>query len=170
MRFFLAAALAGMLLAGCQSDDSNDANATVEPEPEESAYLVLDENGDYLYNGETGVAVEVRSTGLWVERIIEADAVLAWADASNRCQNLELAGSTGWRLPTIKELEALYQEMLIEEAFFGPVQMESYWSSDTYQFGADMGNDTVMYKFLHFDTGEASQSTEYVTKRNFCVR
>jgi hypothetical protein len=57
---------------------------------------------------------------------------LEWDDARLYCFSLNINGKSGWRLPTIDELDALY--------LYGSIDSKlSYWSSTVYE-------DEIMYK------------------------
>jgi hypothetical protein len=48
------------------------------------------------------------ATGLmWAKR--DNNSNVTWQQASNYCTNLQLDGKTGWRLPTIDELQGIYE-------------------------------------------------------------
>jgi hypothetical protein len=69
-------------------------------------------------------------TGLTWQRTTEATP-LSWQDAGQYCQSPDLAG-TGWRLPSMKELQTLLdtaREMPAIDPVAFPAAMEQYWSS-----------------------------------------
>ena len=68
---------------------------------------------------------------------LEIDTCLEWDDARLYCFSLDVDGKTGWRLPTIEELTALYEVGLIHSKL-------SYWSSTVYE-------DEIMY--MNFKNG-----------------
>jgi len=68
---------------------------------------------------------------------------MAWGDALNYCENLELpfgSGQTDWRLPNIKEIESITDNTIydpvnpiaIDRNFFPNAYANYYWSSTTY--------------------------------------
>lgn len=59
--------------------------------------------GHYSLTAET--ALDTRTKLRWMRGWI---GVETWADAAQACQALTLDGFTGWRLPTARELESIY--------------------------------------------------------------
>lgn len=56
-----------------------------------------------------------------------------WAKSRSECESLNFAGKTGWRLPTLKELESIVDtssnEIMINENFFKGTE-NPYWAYD----------------------------------------
>ncbi len=66
------------------------------------------------------------ATGLmWATRDNGSD--VTWQQASSYCQNLSLGGYSGWRLPTINELESIYNVSL-NGHIKGNIQMTDSWA------------------------------------------
>ena len=80
---------------------------------------------------------------------------MTWDDAMSACNNLELNGYSDWHLPTKKELNTLYQNMVRVGGFAN----STYWSST-------VTNDNDAW-FQFFDDGLQSFSTK---SYNFTVR
>jgi hypothetical protein len=82
-------------------------------------------------------------------------AVYAWAAAKTYCQTLSLAG-TGWRLPTMKELQTIVDYSLvfpsIDQTAFPATPSSYFWSSSP---AAGSPADAWV---VYFDRGYASQS------------
>ena len=57
-----------------------------------------------------GTATDTQSGLMWTTR--DNGSNIDWNDSGQYCSDLSLAGHTGWRLPTIYELEQLYIEEL----------------------------------------------------------
>lgn len=74
---------------------------------------------------------------------------MVWDAALSYCEGLDLVGRTDWRLPNIKELESLTDDMgydiAIDTTFFSDAQASDYWSSTTraqfpgYAWGVNFG-------------------------------
>jgi hypothetical protein len=60
-------------------------------------------------------------------------ALREWPKARNECDGLKLAGKTGWRLPTLKELQSVVDsgsfDPSINKTFFPNTSSEPYWTS-----------------------------------------
>jgi hypothetical protein len=57
---------------------------------------------------------------------------LSWNDAQSYCRNLSLGGYSGWRLPTIGELESVYDSSAPKHIKGGIILLGSYvWSSSS---------------------------------------
>jgi hypothetical protein len=86
-------------------------------------------------------------------------ATVTWADAANYCSYLALGGmSSGWRLPTFKELMTLFDEMgnivpYIDQTAFPNTPSGAFWTSTlfvcgttsamTFDFSAQNGNPYI---------------------------
>jgi hypothetical protein len=63
---------------------------------------------------DSAVTWKDNATGL-VWAVKENGSDIGWAQANNYCKNLALEGHRDWRLPTLKELETLYDKNLSKE-------------------------------------------------------
>ncbi|MCR4347646.1 MAG: DUF1566 domain-containing protein [Sulfuricaulis sp.] len=85
----------------------------------------------------TGNCMTDNLTGLMWLRSPDATA-RTWQQALDFANNLELCGSTDWRLPNVNELESLVTSEVSDQASFlngqgfSGVQADSYWSSTIY--------------------------------------
>ncbi len=74
------------------------------------------------------------STGLMWQR--QSGEPMNWEDALAYCENLNLAGHSDWRLPSIKELRSIidYSQYnpTINTMYFPDTVSSNYWSSTTY--------------------------------------
>jgi len=89
------------------------------------------------------LVIEVPGTNLMVQR---ADlGCYDWYSANAYCQNSNVANYNDWRLPTIDELEVLYNY----REFIGGFDGDSYWSStqSSYSIG-----DYQFYRFISSGT------------------
>jgi formylglycine-generating enzyme required for sulfatase activity len=77
---------------------------------------------------------------------------LSWNQANNYCESLTLGGHTDWRLPTIDELEGLYDGKLSKQyKASGPIDLTgaSVWSGtrnatgDAWSFNFGFGGKSV---------------------------
>ncbi len=89
--------------------------------------------GHYSVSGDT--ALDTKTGLLWQRDQVET-FMLPFTDALQRCQQLNLGGfSTGWRLPTVRELLTIVDERAIgpmwDESVFVFASPPSYWTSTT---------------------------------------
>jgi hypothetical protein len=92
-----------------------------------------------------------------------------WADAQTYCQNLNLGGySSGWRLPTLIELESVVNDSVynpaIDTTAFPGTPSYWFWSSSPYAY-ATSGAWVVNFVFGYTLTYDTSN-----TYRVRCVR
>jgi hypothetical protein len=107
-------------------------------------------------------------TGLMWQKIPSNDTI-SWEKALQYAENLSLAGFTDWRLPNIKELNSINDELKnapsINSNFFTGVKSGRYWSSTT-QKGQPI--NAWFIDFQNFGiTSYFSKSKGYYT---MCVR
>ena len=91
---------------------------------------------------------------------------LAWIDSIDYCENLTLAGSNGWRLPSINELSSIVDYSKHESTINAIFEFASsrYWSSTT-----SAGNDNASYAWgVNFSVG--TQSGGYRKSNSTYVR
>lgn len=74
------------------------------------------------------------ATGLMWQKLTSASA-LTWEQALTYCENLSLAGYADWRLPNLKELQSINNELLknpsVDTLLFKNIQIANYWTSTT---------------------------------------
>ena len=91
-----------------------------------------------------------------------------WVQASNYCNDLVLGGHTDWRLPTLNELETIYDKRLSKEfKAKNPIELrgEHMWAEST-----DSGN-AWMFSFLNGGTSLVPTGGACgVAGRALCVR
>jgi hypothetical protein len=113
----------------------------------------------------TDLAVHDRETGLvWVRNPHEAFDT-AWKDAVTACQDLNLGGHFGWRLPAVEELSSLISGAGLPDGhpFIGPFG-SYYWTSTT------TAGLPGYAKLVGPDFGGVSSTTIDVTHGYWCVR
>lgn len=84
----------------------------------------------------TGVHAQYDTRLVWQDDALFSGTKMTYAKAEKACRDLSLAGSRGWRLPRIEELETLYADP--EELTYKP--KGSYWSSSP---ARGMGNGYI---------------------------
>lgn len=67
----------------------------------------------------------------------ETETILNWFDAKLYCFSLNIDGKTGWRLPTLDELDYIYGYEEFENDFVGA----NYWTATEF-------NDDAWFKHL----------------------
>jgi hypothetical protein len=107
------------------------------------------------------------STGLiWTRSDNTAD--VAWPQAAEYCNNLQLAGQSGWRLPTIDELQAIANQPQDDHDYHikGGIRLSGFtWSANS---GRSAGEAWVIY-FVNGTTYTHYMSDSH-NGRALCVR
>jgi serine/threonine protein kinase len=92
-----------------------------------------------------------------------------WKQATNYCRNLQLAGHSGWRLPTIDELQGIYDA----NANVGGYHVKgSLQLSNWFQWSSSHGNNSGQVWGLYFTDGSRSSDSIGISTnaRVLCVR
>lgn len=122
------------------------------------------------YHATANTALDPR-TGLRWQRGMVAGSPVTWSAALQACQNLSLDGFTGFRLPTIRELETLYDvrgstgPLWDKAAFYAPNQAiatAQLWSAN------DVGAEALMLSFIPNQSMYPFDKTAYAGAR--CVK
>ncbi|MCP4161643.1 MAG: DUF1566 domain-containing protein [Deltaproteobacteria bacterium] len=87
------------------------------------------------YNGD-GTITDQKTSLTWMQATLDSDRngylniidQKTWKNALADCEDLEFAGKSDWRLPTIKELKSIVP---MDKAYFPDTLSEYYWSSST---------------------------------------
>lgn len=112
-----------------------------------------------------GTVVDMKSKLTWEQGA--SAQFYTWNDAMSHCLNLQLDGS-GWRVPSMKELQSIVDETRIEPSIdvtvFMGTQREPYWSSS--QRAANTGERWL----ISFDYGGATRDSLNATYPVRCVR
>jgi hypothetical protein len=108
-----------------------------------------------------------KATGLtWPVK--DGGSDMSWGQATNYCKNLALDGHKDWRLPTMKELETIYdkkQSKLFKAK--DPIELseENMWGE------AGSGGEAWIFSFLNGSTSLLPTNGSCSTKgRALCVR
>ena len=115
-----------------------------------------------------GAAVEDKQTGLIWEQ--EPDTFHGtWTEAAVHCREKTVAGLTGWRIPSMKELASLTDQTQRDPALpaghpFSNVKSAIYWS------GTPSATDDMVAWHVSFFTGESVTDQKSQTRRVWCVR
>ena len=88
------------------------------------------------YTVSTDTVLDTKTNRTW-QRVVPT-ATYTWANATTYCQALSLGGMTGWRLPTLKELQSLVDIRMfkpsIDAAAFPATPANYFWSSSPYAY------------------------------------
>lgn len=119
----------------------------------------------YTVNSDGTVTDNV--TGLiWQQQ--NDNALRTWTDAGTYCNALTLAGLSGWRLPSDKELQSLVDygryDPSIDTSFFPGTKSAGYWSSSSYAY-----NSSYAW-YVDFDDGNVGSSPKTFHYYVRCVR
>jgi hypothetical protein len=106
----------------------------------------------FIDNGD-GTVTDTRS-GLTWSKVTLCDREINYATAEQLCTELELAGHTDWRLPTVDELFALADrtrtDPAIDTGAFPDTQSDWYWTSTIVAWSSD---DAWIVSFNYGDAG-----------------
>ena len=120
--------------------------------------------GNFNDNGDG--AVTDNNTGLMWQQ--DESGQNTWEDAILYCEGLSLAGHTDWRLPNIKELESITDDIVyspaIDTNFFPYANAFYYWSSTTYA-----GNSSDAWP-VDFSNGNVYYNVKLMSYNVRCVR
>jgi len=103
-------------------------------------------------------------TGLRWQRVVPT-GTSDWAEAKAYCENLTLAGMTGWRLPTKKELESIVDwrvEPAVDSTAF-PGTRGDFWSSTS------VAGDSSLAWVVGFTYGSSTTENIGVWMNKRCV-
>lgn len=88
-------------------------------------------SGDFTPISEQDAILDGR-TGLTWQRMLPSD-LQDWYGALGYCENLDLAGFSDWRLPSLKELRSIVSDThaspAVDTSLFGFTQAAPYWTS-----------------------------------------
>jgi hypothetical protein len=106
-------------------------------------------------------------TGLVWERGTSAGG-MSWQNAKMRCASVHAGGMTGWRLPTLIELESIVEDgqfnSAIDPTAFPGTPSTFFWSSSPY---VNVEGDAWVVNFGGGDSGASDVSNGYYTR---CVQ
>ena len=87
---------------------------------------------DFRDNGD-GTVTDITTGLTWQQGEVQ---FMTWENALMYCEDLDLGGYKDWRLPNIRELSSLVNDLIrnpsIETAYFPGCRPSTYWSSTTY--------------------------------------
>lgn len=114
-----------------------------------------------------GAAVRDNNTGLVWEQAPAIDS-RPWGHANSDCVNKTVGGTTGWRLPSLAELNSVRDPSLpppyVPASVFSGVQVDLYWSAT-----AVADNPTDAW-FVGFIAGVLGPNPKVNTRLAWCVR
>jgi hypothetical protein len=107
------------------------------------------------------------ATGLmWTKK--DNGSAVNWQQGANYCRSLRLAGYSDWRLPTIGELQGIYDADDAGWHVKGNLQLSYYW-----QWSSSQGNASGEAWTFHFSAGLRTSNildNSYGAIRALCVR
>jgi len=104
---------------------------------------------------------------MWQDDKAVINNKMNWQEARKYCKNLNLAGFSDWRLPTIQELSTIidldrYNPAIAKE--FKNVRSEWYWTNTSY---ADDSSNAWTFYFKNGDDDDYGKDNNYYVR---CVR
>lgn len=117
------------------------------------------------YTVSTDTVLDTKTNRTW-QRAVPA-ATYTWASATTYCQTLSLGG-TGWRLPTVKELQSLVDIRVfnpsIDVAAFPATPVAYFWSS------SPVADNPRFAWVVGFGAGDTNTSNTAGADQVRCVR
>jgi hypothetical protein len=145
-----------LLVAGsaCSAGDN--------PEPSASARRFAEAGEDIVRDSRTGL--------LWTAR--DAGRELAWDAAQRHCREIALAAGGAWRLPSVEELAALYEESQHQPCDDGTCHVDPAIDlTSPYQWsGTARGENRRVYFDFQHGSGLAPLLRPGLTRRALCTR
>lgn len=125
-----------------------------------------------------GEAVLDKATGLvWARNINYLQKVVSWQDAMKFCQNLEIGGKTGWRLPTKDEFISVLDTSQSLPAFpvghpfiVTGVKSQGGAGTSTYWTSTEHGSDKQNAWIIHIRVGKVEDSLKLFDSKVWPVR
>ena len=103
---------------------------------------------------------------MWEDTKKAANNAVNWKKAEKYCSELELGGYKDWKIPTIKQLEHLYDKD--REKIYNGIGGSFYWSNDRFQDRAKIWDYAYVKDFTE---GETKNSIiEFNKARVRCIR
>ncbi len=86
-----------------------------------------------LRDNNNGTVTDMITGLVWQKSPVAAG--VTWEDALTYCENLSLAGYGDWRMPNVKEMQSLNNELIknpsIDTSIFRNIAIANYWTSTT---------------------------------------
>jgi len=124
--------------------------------------------GEFRRSNVSETVTDSTNNLMWQDNVaVTSGITYTWADAIAYCENLDLAGFTDWRLPSINELRSIvdygaYNPTMY--SIFKNVAAKSHWTSTTYN------NNTSYAIFMDLRFGYTSGSPKTTSFTVRCVR
>lgn len=103
---------------------------------------------------------------MWEDTKKAANNAVTWEKASKYCNELELGGFKDWKIPTIKQLEYLYDKD--KEKIYNGIGGSFYWSSNRFQGKSKIWDYAYVKDFKEGKTRKSI--VEFEKGRVRCVR
>jgi arylsulfatase A-like enzyme len=123
-------------------------------------------SGPNLQDNQDGTVSDLRTGLVWQK--VSSPEGMDWESALQHCSNLKSTGKGDWRLPNIKELRSLSDDLRtspsVDPSFFDGVQAKPYWSSTT------QSNRPERAWYVDFATGLVTYADKTQQYRVLAVR
>ncbi len=115
-----------------------------------------------------GAAVLDRETGLVWEQA-PSSALENWVSAVRHCQNAQIGGRYGWRLPSIEEMRSLLDGTgILPAGVFNILAGEQYYWSTSAEIATNFNALVIRFDVATFNL--ISQKDQFLLSHAWCVR
>lgn len=112
--------------------------------------------GPHLIDGKDGTINDANTSLVW--QTIGTSEAMNWENALRYCEGLKLAGQDDWRLPNVKELRSICDDLLINPAVDKTFFPRIGFSGDLYWSSTSLGNRPERAWHVDLSSGLVSYS------------